>query len=468
VTSRELADTGRAIAAKVGSTIRELRTGKGLTQAQLALPAFSISFISALERGKIRPSLRALFFLAKRLGVSPAYLLGDAPSSRERAAGVGYVSPDAKAALERDVALKQAEVLLLQQAVTQAETLLAPLRSELLTIEQNYALFLLRGQLALERNDYSSAEEQFQRAIVQAEALQDNDAGCVARNFLGLARFLLGNYRRAQELHRQCLSDLERENLPDPLLAIEVLGNLASDYFALNEAAQAAPLYERALEMYEGVVGQDPCPVSTVMPLARAYQQTSSRYGEAGKWRLSREFASRTLLLYKMRATHRYVGLIHLSLGKVRQRLGDLDGADHEYRRALARVQELTDDSALALCHISLAELNLSRGNPEAALGDAEVALAQARTGSDPQTMAEAMLTLGAIHQAGKNFEAADTLIAQALQLLEASHALELAARGYARYANQLEWRGENRRSLAAWKKAYSLRQASQGADPSL
>ena len=116
----------------------------------------------------------------------------------------------------------------------------------------------------------------------------------------------------------------------------------------------------------------------------------------------------------------------------------------------------------------SLAELNLSRGNRESALGDAEAALTHARAGSDPPTVAEAMLTLGAIHQAGNNFEAADTLITQALQLLEASHALELAARGYARYANQLEGRGETRRSLAAWKKAYSLRQASQAAVPSL
>ena len=468
MTSRELADTGRVIAAKVGRTIRELRTSKDLTQAQLALPAFSISFISALERGKICPSLRALFFLAKRLGVSPAYLLGGGPSSRERAAGVGYVSPNAQAAQISEVALRQAEVLLLQQDLAQAEARLAPLRSELLTIEQNFVLFLLRGQLALEKNDYHSAKEQFQRATRQADALQDNEAHCVARNFLGLARFLTGNYRQAQELHRQCLSDMEGANLPDPLFAIEVIGNLASDYFALAEAAQAAPLYERALEIYDGVVGQGPCQVSTLMPIARAYLQTSARYEEAGQWRLAREFANRALALYKMRATHRCVGLIHQGLGKVRERLGDFDGAEQEYRRALARAQELLDDSALALCHISLAELCLSRGNRASALGEASVALEHARAGSDPQTEAEAMLTLGAIEQAGKNFEEADTLITRALTLLEASHALELAARGYARYANQLEGRGEGRRSLAAWKKAYSLRQASQQADPSL
>lgn len=466
--SRELAEIGRTVAEKIGTTIRELRTAKGLTQAQLALPAFSISFISALERGRICPSLRALFFLAKRLGVSPAYLLGGSTSNRYRAAGVGYVQPDVHAALAADVALKQAEVLLLQQALAPAEALLAPLRAELLTIEQDYVLFLLRGQLALERNHYHAAEEQFQRAIVQAEALQDNDASRVAGNLLGLARFLLGDYRQAQELHRQCLTGLERESLPDPLFAIEVIGNLASDHFAQNEAERAIALYRRAIELYENMISQRPCQVSAVIPFAQQYQQISARYGEAGKWSQAREFATRALSLYKMRATHRYVGLLHQSLGKAHERLGDFDRAEYEYRRALVREQELMDDSAIALCHISLAELNLSRGNREAARGEGEVALAHAREGSDTQTIGEAMLTLGAIHQASKDFETADTLITQALQLLEAAHAFELASRGYARYANQLEDRGKGVQSLAAWKRAYSLHQAIEGADPSL
>jgi tetratricopeptide (TPR) repeat protein len=329
-------------------------------------------------------------------------------------------------------------------------------------------LFLLRGQFALERNNYRSAEEQFQRAIVQAEALQDNDAGRVAGNLLGLARFLVGDYRQAKELHRQCLTGLERENFSDPLFAIEVLGNLAGDHFAQNETEQAIALYRRALDLYENVISQRSCQVSAVIPFARQYLLTSTRYREADKWALAREFATRALSLYKMWATHRYVGLMQQSLGKVRERLGDFDGAEYEYRRALACVQELMDDSAIALCHISLAELNLSRGNRDIARGEGEVALTHARLGADPQTIGEAMLTLGAIEQASKDYEAADTLIIQGLQLLEASHAFELASRGYARYANQLEDRGDGIRSLAAWKKAYSLRQASEGTDPFL
>ncbi len=465
--SRELAAIGRAVAERVGTTIRELRTSKGLTQAQLALPEFSISFISALERGKIRPSLRALFFLAKRLGVAPASLLGGG-AARGQARGVGTVPDDAQAQLQGDTALEQAEILLLQQAVKEAEAHLSPLQPERLAGNQTYALFLLRGQLALERNAYQSAEMHLQDAAVQAEALGDRERGHYARNLQGLAWFLLGNYRRALELHRGTLAALEQDHLPDPFFALEVLGNLASDHFALNEAPQAASLYARALELYEGVVNQGPCQLYTLAPLAQQLFQTSLRYGEAGKWGLAREYATRGLALYKARTIHRYVGLTHQNLGKVRERLGDLDGAEHDYRRALTRLQELMDDSALALCYISLAELSLARGSREAALREGGLALAHAQKGSDQQTLAEAMLTLGAIHHGGKDFAQADPLTTEALRLLEASNAFELAARGYARYANQLEEREEHRRSLAAWKEAYRLRRKSVGSDPLL
>ncbi len=58
--SLETANVGKAVAARVGTNIREVRTKLGMTQAQLAAPEFSISYISAIERGKIRPSLKAL------------------------------------------------------------------------------------------------------------------------------------------------------------------------------------------------------------------------------------------------------------------------------------------------------------------------------------------------------------------------------------------------------------------------
>src|SRR5881227_3932187 len=54
----------------VGAKIRAARQAKRYTQSQLALPDFSVSYISAIERGQIHPSLRALEILARRLNLS--------------------------------------------------------------------------------------------------------------------------------------------------------------------------------------------------------------------------------------------------------------------------------------------------------------------------------------------------------------------------------------------------------------
>ena len=59
----------------VGENVRKLRIEKGMTQAQLAGSDFSKGFISLLETGRTRASLRAAEILAKRLGITAPKLL---------------------------------------------------------------------------------------------------------------------------------------------------------------------------------------------------------------------------------------------------------------------------------------------------------------------------------------------------------------------------------------------------------
>src|SRR2546427_5370743 len=59
----------------VGAKIRAARQSLKYTQSQLATPEFSVSYISAIERGQIQPSLRALEILARRLGIPSAQLI---------------------------------------------------------------------------------------------------------------------------------------------------------------------------------------------------------------------------------------------------------------------------------------------------------------------------------------------------------------------------------------------------------
>lgn len=61
----------------VGERVRTARIAAHLTQQELAGTTYSKSYISAVERGKMTPSLQALTNLAERLNVTLAYLLGE-------------------------------------------------------------------------------------------------------------------------------------------------------------------------------------------------------------------------------------------------------------------------------------------------------------------------------------------------------------------------------------------------------
>jgi transcriptional regulator with XRE-family HTH domain len=94
----------------LGERLRAARYAAHLTQEELAGERFSKSYISAVERGKMTPSISALRLLAERLTVSLAYLLGeqdtDLNPQQERAGDPGAAAkselpPDEQELLQR-------------------------------------------------------------------------------------------------------------------------------------------------------------------------------------------------------------------------------------------------------------------------------------------------------------------------------------------------------------------------------
>lgn len=66
---------------RFGQRLRELRLAVGMTQAQLAATEFSKGFISLVETGRARTSLRAAQIFAERLRVPLAELVDPAPAN---------------------------------------------------------------------------------------------------------------------------------------------------------------------------------------------------------------------------------------------------------------------------------------------------------------------------------------------------------------------------------------------------
>jgi len=445
--SLETANVGKAVAARVGTNIREVRTKLGLTQAQLAAPEFSISYISAIERGKIRPSLKALSILAKRLDVPLTFLLEGSPAGAAEARAVGYSPADSGPDQRIDVDLLQASVLVQQRAFQQAAELLAPIQPERITTDQVYRLYLLRGQIHLGQNEYQEAVVDLRAAVTQGEGLNDIEYIERARNLLGKAYFLLYNYTLAMENHLRSNSAIENGHINDPVFSLDVYSNLANDYFRLGDLEKAVTFYHRALAMLEEVTRDS-------KSYAKKYMEISQRYKSVGKLTIARDYAMKSLAIYEMRDEQRLVGLTHQRLGKALERQNDLDGAEAEYRQAIDIERELDDDAAASLCYTSLAELLQKRGQTQEAEAEAQKALTFARASQDAQTQGQALIALAQIRHSADDYAGADELFTQALQLLDTSNSHEIAAGAYSRYGKLLEDRGDITGSLSAIKKA--------------
>src|SRR3954468_19881969 len=65
--------------AVLGQRIRAARHERGMSQENLAQPEFTKSYVSAVERGKARPSLKALELMSRRLGIPMPELLTGVP-----------------------------------------------------------------------------------------------------------------------------------------------------------------------------------------------------------------------------------------------------------------------------------------------------------------------------------------------------------------------------------------------------
>src|SRR5437667_10319060 len=96
----------------VGAKIRAARQALKYTQSQLAQPDFSVSYISAIERGQIQPSLRALEIFAQRLSISSVELLAKQTGQSLQV----FSEKDSKNEIEQNTELQllEAQLFLLQ------------------------------------------------------------------------------------------------------------------------------------------------------------------------------------------------------------------------------------------------------------------------------------------------------------------------------------------------------------------
>ena len=118
-------------AKSIARRIRDLRLARGWSQRELAQPRYTPAYISALEGGKTRASLKALTHIAERLEMSPAELLGGPASSSGflvSSAAVARLAVAEEALLSAAAALRDVREAFQSPASGQQQTARSPAR----------------------------------------------------------------------------------------------------------------------------------------------------------------------------------------------------------------------------------------------------------------------------------------------------------------------------------------------------
>ncbi len=364
-------------AGEVGDRVKSLRIAAGLTQTELAGGRFSKEYVSQIERGKTRASAETLEWLAERLDVEPAYLLGG-------------VSAEERGRIE--AALARAEAMSERQDYPGAATAFAEGRDAVAaTGAQDLEFRSLLGETwALSQSgQVKDALRLLGRArdIAEGPAFSDVDRAAVLyRN--GVCRYMLSSISTSVSLLTSAVELADRSGLPCDLLRVDILDWRSRCYRRQRDWQAAREDVERALELAKSAGDR--------RASAQVFFQASLVAEREGHWLLARTYAERARGYYEELEDRANVGRLLNNLGGVNFELGNTEQAVEQLTGAYQVAFEDGDEPEAGLALCSLAQVHL--GVSEAVLAEDEASRAIELFGERPdylQGIGTAQLVLG-------------------------------------------------------------------------
>lgn len=412
----------------VGQKIRELRTARAMTQAALAGPDFSKGFISLLETGRTRISLRAAHIFANRLGVEVTDLLAAPTTDRQ---DIEFMLLRAEQELRAGQHKVAADI-----ASTWTKKSTGVLRARFQR---------LQARAMIETTTTPETVKLLDESLRAFRALGAKDF--VARTLFDLAR-AHGRLRATGEAVNFALQAehaVARGDLIDRTLELEIHQLLAAEYHGLGDAASAAIRAERARALAEDI--SDPSAV------ARLYQSLSLTRFEEGDKEAALAYARKALDLFEAVGQRAAVAATWVTLGWLfvqREQYGKAS-------EALDRADQLAGE--LELPRVK-GHVTLNRGAIALARGDSAKAreLAEAAADADgPRLKSRAMLLRAKAIAAG---DAPVSQVRKAFDEAIAAHKDENQreqARAHQAYADALSTRNQDKDAFAQARKALEL-----------
>lgn len=433
---------------RLGQRLRRARLSRNLTQGEVAKNQFSVSYISAVERGQIRPSLGALEKLAERLQIPVIDLLGEAeleikggPSGETREGGADRLRDDI------DIRLREGRIFSLQGKGDEAIALLTRLSAQQLSLRESASV---RLQLAAAYNRQGRADDarrEAQEGLPTAERLGDAELTARLYNELGNAYLLLHSHALALDSYRASLRGLESSNMSDPALRFTVVSNIGMVHEQLDEHEEALTYLQRAAESARDVMNPE--------LQGAAYWSLSQAYATRGNAAQARAYAMRSLAAYEETDNRRMVAQVYTRLGGEFVRAGQIEEAQAQLRVAYDIASAQQDARGMADAQRNLARVYLQERRLDEAATAAHGALRLAEELGDEVQRAESLLVLAQLQEQQQALQEAERHYEEAIALLQEFGTTERLRQAYAQYSEFLERRGENARAFEMLKQAY-------------
>ena len=413
---------------ELGRRLRDARARAGVTQSDLAFPGCSAGYISRIEAGERVPSLQILRELARRLGISEAYL------AEGRDTEAVSQSP-----------LTDAEIALRLGDIGRAEELYATIVRSSASERERLSAIEGLGHVAAASGRPRDAAALFEQALGR-----DGDPPSRPRlaEALGRAYATLGELAPAIAIFERCLKHFSEEG--DTIQYIRfacLLGYALSDS---GDHASAARVVAGALDKGRSLA--DPYTRS------RLYWAQSRVLLEQGRSDLAERYARKTLETLRVTEDAYALGHAHQALAQIYLDLDRPEDAARMLKDGWPLIAPVATPLELAHFQIDQARALAALGKPDAATRVATIALE--RLGDAlPVGAGRAYILLGDIFAGIGDRARAHELYEQAVRVLEPQGPNRYLVEGYKALARCLKSEKRTEDALRFLERAFHVQE---------
>ncbi|MDE3113244.1 MAG: tetratricopeptide repeat protein [Chloroflexota bacterium] len=408
------------LSGSLGERVRSARKSIGFSQARLAGEELTKGFISQLESGSVRPSIRSLQIIAARLGKPLDYFLGDEPLATGKR--VAFHKLAAESASERHDwgAVREQVTLGLQQSPEGAD---------------RAALLHLLARAEISDRKYERVFELADGALALFDVAADPELAAGLFMDRGFAYLELGQLVAATDAYEHARDVVERHEVVDTRLRSRILISLGTVYRRLGRTSKAIAAYEPALAMASRV--------SELEVAARGFMGMAATHYDSGELDLAIGHYRRALELFRRISDIDFELNALQSIATVQFESGRLAEAKTSAQRALARAIEVGNSRWVAVAEVILARVALREGSPDDALKMATHAEKLLDEAADRIQQADAQGAIGAANEALGRHAAADAAYRRSIETYSSVNDVADRSDMAAEYARVLRARGQ-------------------------